>query len=252
MSDEMEEVFRGHLDECLQHLGASIQAAHPKGSRALGRARAPVAEFCGVGISTVIRWLDGSGTPVGEQRLKVSCYLDLVGYRVIELERLPTVRRNYLELVGFGILSSEQAAEVVRFAKTSNLSQVLQGHAGTSKAKESRMWEAWKSRKGELEQKKAEVRARLALQPNPITATVVRRGREHRPVVEASKVSVQRPAVVSLMEGLLALLEEDSFEERLRAGLASHPEAAAMLLQLLQRLNSLSFKLVADQIKGGD
>ena len=147
------EVFRGHLDECLRHLGTKLAEVVPKGSRGAMESKRPLAEFCGVTIDSVTRWLSGA-TPIGEQRIRLMCFLDSAGYRVIELERIPKVQRGFAELVGFGLISSQEASELLGYAEKSTLLKVLAGQQGASGDKNQRMWDYWKEKKETLEQKK--------------------------------------------------------------------------------------------------
>ena len=91
------EVFREHFEECLRHFANRFNAKHPPGKKGLPRIRKPIADFCGVGDSAVQAWLseDQGKSPVGEAEVRLKCFLDLNGYRIIELERLP--RRTLTE-----------------------------------------------------------------------------------------------------------------------------------------------------------
>jgi hypothetical protein len=167
------------------------------------------------------------------------CYLDMVGYRVIELERMPKVRRNFAELVGYGLLSSDQAAEFLGYSSTSTLYQVLQGHHGASEDKEQKMWDAWKERKEALQEKKEKSQEFYRLDI---------------PLKIRQQVSAVRPkAVVSIMEGLLGLLEENSFEKLSDGELADLKASADTVLRLSAHLSALSSRLIMSeqQRKGG-
>jgi len=168
VGNEESEVFRGHLDECLRHLGARLAGVVPKGSRGAVESRRPLAEFCGVAVDSVGRWLSGT-VPIGEQRLKLMCFLDLIGYRVIELERIPKIQRGFAELVGFGLVSSQEATELLGYSETSTMFKVLAGQQGASGDKNQRMWDYWKEAKGILERKKETLMPVdfLALLPQP-------------------------------------------------------------------------------------
>ena len=134
MSEEREEVFRGHLEECLGHLGTTLASQYPKGAKGIGSVRALIADFCGVSGATVSRWLSGDdGLPKGEQALRLICFLNLVGYRVIEFEHLSKARQYFFELLGFGVLTTEAARQIVGYTKLQTLFQVLQGKQGASK-----------------------------------------------------------------------------------------------------------------------
>lgn len=248
MTEEKPEVFRGHFEECLRHLGTKLVSSAPKGSRRTTQVRRPIADFCGVSTISVGRWFDGirSVLPIGEPLIKLMCYLDMVGYRVIELERMHSTKRNFLELLGFGLLSSKQAVELLGYSSTSTLYQVLYGHAGIGEDKNQKMWNAWKERKEALEQKKEEARKLYDL---GVPSEVGPRAEEIRPAVVLPS---RKPAVVSIMEGLLAVLEDGSFEQS-EGNLAGLQHFADTVLRLSARMSDLSSRLIVfeQQRKGG-
>ncbi len=243
MNEDRHEVFRGHLEECLRHLGTSLASSMPKGSRGAAQAKRPVAEFCGVTIDSVTRWLHGTGSfPIGEPLIKLMCFLDMVGYRVIELERMPKVRRNFAELVGYGLLTSDQAAEFLGYSSTSTLYQVLQGHHGASEDKDQKMWDAWKERKEELVLKKEKSQELYRLD---IPLKIRPKAEDSKPAMSASR----QTAVVNIMEGLLSLLEEGSLSE---SSFADLQRSADTILRLSAHLSALSSRLImSEQRKGG-
>lgn len=250
MNEDRQEVFRGHFEECLRHLGTSLASSVPKGSRGAAQTKKPIADFCGVTIDSVTRWLHGTGSfPLGEQYIKLMCYLDMVGYRVIELERMPKVRRNFAELIGYGILSSGQASKFLGYSSTSTFYQVLQGHHGASEDKEQKMWDAWKERKEALQEKKERSQELYRLD----IPLKVRRKAELAKTSERPVSAVRPKAVVSIMEGLLALLEENSFEKLSDGELADLKQSADTVLRLSAHLSALSSRLIMSeqQRKGG-
>lgn len=238
--DEGHEVFRGHFEECFQHLADRIFVFAPKGTRRVAPITTPIAEFCGVAIRSVSRWLYTSERPVGEVYIKLIYYLDLAGYKLIELERMPKAKRNFAELIGFGIWSSKQAAEFLGYADPSTFYDVLWGRYGMREEKEQKMWEAWKARKEELEtaKKKAYERCRPDVplkdslrRPEPVAATA--RSATVPPARRAQ-------AAMSIMEGLLVLLEEGSFGTS-----ADVPQQLVnTMLRLSARLSELGSRLV--------
>ncbi|MGD0328143.1 MAG: hypothetical protein ABSB00_00295 [Minisyncoccia bacterium] len=154
--EEKQEVFRGHFEECLEHFGMSFNSRIPKGTRRATQVKKPIADFCGVTIHSVTRWLHNTGMfPIGEELIKLMCFLDMNGYRIIELERMPKVRRNFAELVGYGLLSGEQATILLGYASSSQLYEILRGDWNASEEKGQKMWNEWKRRKEELEKRKS-------------------------------------------------------------------------------------------------
>ena len=155
------EIFRGHLEECFDHYIETLSFIAPKGTRGSPEAKRPLVGFCGVTISTVTRWFNQKILPIGEILIKLTCFLQLLGYRVIEFERLPQIRRNFAELIGFGLLSGQEACQLLGYKKSNSLYLVLQGKEGMSQEKKEKMWEVWKKRRVELEQRKSELEKKL-------------------------------------------------------------------------------------------
>lgn len=243
MNEDKHGVFRGHLEECLRHLRTSLASSVPKGSRGAGQVKRPIADFCGVTIDSVTRWLNTESFPVGEQYIKLVCFLDMIGYWVIGLERLPKVRRNFVELIGFGILSSNQAIKLLGYSETSTLYQVLQGHDGASQDKDQKMWDAWKERKEELVLKKEKSQELYRLD---IPLKIHPKAKDSKSAMSASR----QTAVVNIMEGLLSLLEEGSLSG---SSFADLQRSADTILRLSAHLSALSSQLImSEQRKGGN
>ncbi|MCX6713115.1 MAG: hypothetical protein NTY66_02830 [Candidatus Vogelbacteria bacterium] len=152
MMEKKMEVFRGHLTECLAHFEPRI----------IGRknmaARLQMAQFCGVSDVTVASWFSKTKTilPGGETLIRLLCYLDSQGYRVSELETVKegSTIRNFLELIGYGLLSGKEAAEALGYQNTQSLWLVLSGKQASSEEKKLQMRGLWQSRREELRLKK--------------------------------------------------------------------------------------------------
>lgn len=232
-SEERPEIFRGHFDECFKHLSRRFTEKFARGTREAWQAKEPFAAFCGCQVDTVANWLRGGAVPVGEGYFKLMFFLDMLGYKIIELERMPKVQHNFAELVGFGLISGQQAAELLGYVATSKLYEVWRGVCGSSEEKEQKMYEEWKKRKEELAQKKE--RACELYHFDVLSSGGSRRVEKAKPV-----------AVVSIMQGLLTLLEDDQLVNLT-------PSDANTVLQLSARLSTLSSQLImTDQRKEGD
>lgn len=246
------EIFRGHFTECLSHLIDRFNRAIPRGKHGATAAKEPMAEFCGVKESTVTRWFNSlEASPVGgEISLKLMCFLDLNGYRVIELERMPKPQRKFAELIGYSILSAQQAAELLGYSDPKGLYRVLIGENEPSEEKMEKLWQAWKQHRDELEAKKrsAPERYRFAFlnaEPKP----------EAEPEKSAAIVSAPRcqwqKVASSLMKTLLTLFEDGCMSNPSDEELQILQKTAGdEILQLSERLSALSSKLYR-QPKGG-
>ena len=247
---ERHEIFREHFEECIAHLARRLNERISQRKKGLIEARKPIAEFCGVNDSAVARWLSevSPGHPVGDLEFKLKCLLDVNGYRIIEFERLPTVLRNFAELIGFGVVTAEGAAKLAGYTHTSSLYDALHCKSGISKEKEAVMFKVWKEKKDELGRKKEEsVRqyhiAFLDLPPATALNSLI-----IPPSVKNGSVATKRSAVLNILKGLLGLLDEDLFK-----GL-SEDESDALrekhgsdILRLAARLNAMGSEFIARQ-----
>lgn len=240
----MTDGFRGHVEECVKHLAARIMEVCPRGTSAFTEIKRPIAEFCGVSIQTATDWIfRSSHLPRGEQYIKLMCFLDLNGYKVIELERMPPKCRNFAKLIGFGLVKSEDAVEMLGYHQVSELFRVLRGEGGISPAREEKLWDMWKARKDKLDEviEKAEMRFRINLSRSES------QGAED---VSASKPSnsnfsdCPRDGVVDIMQGLLKLLDSGVLQNLTDADWAALRNSSSTVLRLSSHLSTLSAKLV--------
>lgn len=249
MNGKQEEVFRGHWEECLRHYGAVIRSKVKKFSKGSSRSRAPIVNFCGVTDYTVTRWLyKGESLPDGEALIKLMCFLNMVGYRVIELERMPQTKRRIVELIGFGVLAPKKVNELLGFSESTHVFQVLHGSRGLSKEKEKRMWDIWKERKEKLEEKMSQSQE-LLHQDVPRGIQIEKKKTETgKPTTPPS-----RQAIVSIMEGLLELLEERPLDKLPESDLVELQRSAPVVLRLSAQLSALSSRLIMrEQQKGAE
>jgi hypothetical protein len=248
---EKNEVFRDHFKECLAHFAARFNANYPPGRKGLTEARQPMADFCGVSKQTISRWLSATGAdqtvPVGEAEIRATCLLNLNGYRIIEFERLPKVIRNFAELIGFGVISTERGSQLLGYERAQEIYCILRQEVGIAKEKESKMWEVWKEHRDELERRKREVikscRFEFLIQ-NPASKSI-QTPLELVPVSNGIPEN-RRAAVLTILEGALQLLEEGLFNELSEMELAALRESrhGGTILQLSAYLNALSLKLI--------
>ena len=226
---ERPEVFRGHFEECLSHFSRAFLTKHPKNSKGAHKAKMPIADFCGVIPDTVTRWLDGLSPLIGSNWVKMVCLFDLIGYRVIELERMPKAQRGVFELIGFGVLSAEEVARISGYSKSPQLYMVFRGELGAPEKKKDIMWETWKQHREKLDAKKQALSRTFAS-----TAKIAG-------IEEISSASASRhSAMVSILEGLLDLLEERLSENPLGADLKDFQKSIAAFSDRLGRLKKMA------------
>lgn len=238
------EVHRGHVDECANHFFRYLASTVPKSFRQAAKLKEAVARFCGVKTTAVQRWTVGRSKPVGGAFVKFMIYLDMCGYKVIELERMESTLRNFCELIGYGVMSADDASKLLGYTETASLYYGIKGKSGFSKEKISAMYEAWKERKEDLEQKKVAARQRYLIKITPgtegETMTKPKRSSSQKGL---KACAVREDPAVTIMHGLLGLLEDRSSGDSLEAFNSS----VEVVARLSARLSDLSSRLIAKQ-----
>ena len=261
--DEHEELYRMHIDECIKDFGSILLRIAPKGSQGAVESRSQMTEFCGVTDGTIMDWMHrGKHGPAGESLFKLQCFLGLVGYQVIEVSALSEPIRNFLKLIGFGVITVNEASRRLGYNKNSSLHAVFAGKNKPNAEKQREMWEIWKGLKSELLAAEHEAAKNLnplyklgAVLPRDQPATVVR---THTPGVvtdseteegvnaeDLASLRINREAVAKLIEGLSLFLEEDIFLS-LDAKEQKHwvDRLCPIALKLSSQLTSISSELM--------
>lgn len=250
MTEPIQEVLRDHFEECFKHFGKWFNSKSPRGRRGRHETMKPLADFCGVSDQTVQHWLDDTGrSPKGESYFKFMCYLDLHGYKVIEFERMPKVLRNFAELIGYSILSPEEAFRLVGYNDAYQIYAVLNEKDGISREKETKMWNIWKEKREELEQKKRQAfkSSRLEILFKPASSLKVIPGQQTLALLESipNEFAKRRSATLHIMRGLLELLNEGLFENISEQEVANFDNADKLrIAQLSVHFSTLSSKLI--------
>jgi len=239
------EVLRDHFEECFRHFGMRFNSMVSLGKHGRMKAMKPIMDFCDVTQQTAINWLNDESLPRGETFIKMTCFLDLNDYKVIEFERIPKVTRHFAELIGFGVLSSKQATELVQYKSASNLYNAIWGQEGLGKNKENAMWAIWKEKKDELESKKKEALGKYRLeflsgsaQPRQTEISI--------PVLPVVKsLSSGYSATMFLMQGLLVLLDDGVLNTLSEQEITTLKQSGAnTILRLSAHLSTISSKLL--------
>lgn len=246
------EVFRGPLEECIKHFSMRFNEAYPKGGRGTHAAKKPIAAFCGVHIASISRWFyDSERLPLGKERIKLICFLELNGYRVTESEKLPNIRRNFAQLLGFNLIDAKEAAELIGYSHSSQLYVYLRGEGGVLKDREQKFWDLWRARRDKLEQAKEEAgrKYRLDFSSNTRSKGPVLKETEPPPSprrhLATASVDHSDDGLIDIMQGLLKLLDsrlpsgvDDSVCDALRG-------SSGTILRLSSRLSALSARIVS-------
>lgn len=251
MNEDKPEVSRGHLEDCFKHFSSALLVVAPKGSAKAAQTKKLLADFCGVTVNAVNRWLNGLGfLPNGQALIRLMFYLDMIGYKIIELERMPKVCRNFSELVGFSLLDSEEAAKLLDYPKAGKFYDIFFNRQGTGTDRDQKMWDGWKEKKEALllQKEKANELYYIDVRPRPQSSSSKLVNERSSVVVPTSRYS----AIVRIMEGLLLLLEEGGDHKLTQGELDSLQPSGNTMVQLLAHLSALSSQLVmSHQQKGG-
>lgn len=234
--EERPEVFRGHLEECLRHLAKQLSVLFPPGTKNISRARKPMADFCGVGDATVRGWLVGNQSAVGTQLLKLWCFLDLIGYRLIQFERLSKVRQGIAQMIGFGVLSAADVAHFIGYASEQQVYRLFFGEdKGITGDRDEKMLEMYKAHKDVLDQ--ARVDKYVDFPPKPVAENIP------LPAVQSvlpAEVSPLQEGAIDLMQALLKMFDGGAFARVSNGSVAKLQTSRLTIVRLTIYLSKLS------------
>ena len=207
---EVPEIMRGDFVSCFEHYLYRL-AQVPRATHQAQLVKEPIADFCGCTTNTVARWMRGF-TPVGDVFLRLQCLLDAVGYRVVELERMKPEPRGMIELIGYKVLSVAELVQATKYANTDALFAAIRTPHPDDQTR-LRMFEALIPRKEALEatKKKAVEHLIRTAMYKALVRPLTTKPEPHERAKAHGLPS--RPGLLSIVEGLHALLGEVSDEE---------------------------------------
>lgn len=212
--------MKGSLKDCLQHYAATLP---PPGNRQVAEARLPLVRFTGADDVTVQRWTQRGDVPLGENLIRLEFFLDAVGYGVLELETLRALHKEgYLlaELLGFGMLTAQEAAAQLGFPDAHSAFRVARGTCDTSEARKQTIRVLWEHHKEAIDAKRHEFFPRTSRE----RTAVVR----NAPAVAASAVSEAVATVASATESAMGAIADEEI-----ATVAHFLQAALPYLEVL-------------------
>lgn len=235
--------FRGHVEECLKHFTVRFLQAFPKGSRKAGKAKVPMAKFCGVSPETVTGWFHrGINIPRGDILIKLMCYLEVNGYKVIEMENMDQKCRNFSRLIGHNLITVGQALEILRYTETSTLYAMLRGSVGASEERQQKLWDMWKARKDKLDEAIENASRQLKL------GVPLQRSLESSSLLQTGEVQTSgcpKDGVVDIMHGLLKIFDSGFMQSLTEADwTALRSSNSNTILRLSSHLSNISAKLM--------
>lgn len=251
-TDAPDEVMRGHVEECLEHLQKRFNSKIKRRSPGRLEALKPLIDFCQISQATASKLMDidkDPDPPKGRILIKLICYLNFHGYRVIEFERTQPVLRNFAELIGYGVLSADEAFRLVGYHDSQQIYQVIWEREGLSKEKEAKIWEIWKGRRDELEQKKRNAFKDYNLQILFKTDSSVDYVEQQAllPLDLAGGDVSRRLALINILKGTLGLFDSGLFNDLSSNEINDLKQYGRMIHRLNIHLSNLSLKINAPE-----
>lgn len=243
------QLFRGYFGECWEHFSNAFNLKFPPCTRNLSVMREPMKRFCSVTDQSLRRWLSKEGTePGGEIQFRLMCFLDLHGYKIIELERLPISARAMAEIIGYQIMSAGELAKKIGYAQTQTLYDVLHRNTPTSDAVATNMRTVWSERKQELAAKKKfcfdTMRMKFILEQNLNVS-----GAQLTLAVIAGDDQTHQ-IIISIMRALSGAFKQLDIEKMDSVDLVPYTHELALVTELAGKLSLLSSKALTATNRG--
>jgi hypothetical protein len=122
--------IHGTMKECWRHYAATL----PMNDKNVVEYRRPIMDFVKVQQHTIRIWMNAvtlsdeeAQFPVGEPLIRLRYFLDMLGYKVQELEALPAITRVTGALAAYDVVTFEQLRQELVYEKMSTLYQCLHG-----------------------------------------------------------------------------------------------------------------------------
>ena len=245
---EKPDLMLGYAKDCLLDYGQRIGLRrHAKDAR---KKLADVASFCGVSEVTVGRWInqENQRQPIGELLVRLFCFLRVLGYQLIEFKNLESLFSNLAELIGYRVLSAEQLGGLLGYSNPNKsiFDSIFRGINMLPERRE-KLLAIWKDYKSKLDEAKAKAREKYY---NRFLAQVSAPGPGRLDIFfpeeeRSGQTTACSSPVVTIMDGLLKLLEEELLSEEKIGDLTSHD--AQIILELSGRLSSLASKVIGKE-----
>lgn len=163
----------GKVMDCLAHYAKSFLPT--PGSKGAAKAKKPLSQFCGVGISPVQTWIAGAVEPVGLSLLKLMFFFEAFGYKVTELVELQeTSPEGYklAELLAYRIMNAEEAQSYLGYGHVQSVYQVAFGKSGITESRADLIRAKHKDKLAEVQAARAEFLRQLEGLPSPVSDSV--------------------------------------------------------------------------------
>lgn len=147
-------VFRGTAEACFHHFKKQFERRYPKGVKGTEKAKAPMADFCGVRVTAITRWFNSNEGASGSTYMKLLCFLQVQGYIINELQGLGTTELGLLELIGYDVVDPKEIQQYLKYPQLGQMFKVLRGEGKLVNSRASRGWEFLRKHRSALKEKK--------------------------------------------------------------------------------------------------
>lgn len=142
--------FRGTTKECLAHYASTLSEESGKRDRKVFR---QLAKFTDANVLTVYRWTRGQQGLVGLRLIKARYFLEQLGYVVVELEKLPSIMRDFGRLIAYNLFTVEEAYRDLGFPRSDHFPGLLRGDRNPSPERMAKILELVKAYQPLLDEK---------------------------------------------------------------------------------------------------
>ncbi len=200
---------RGELKECLITLG-NLLDFKDSNHQQLMQAFSLLSK---IPEQTLTGFLIGEKIPDGLNELRLYCCFTAIGFEVIEFSKRQVPHHEVIELLGYNIVTPQEAVAVLKYSKPFNLYEAIRKEFKYRGEKSTAVWELWVSHKEAVEQARIEYRKRLHGFAELLARSLESSSVHHAPVVRedetvAGTVPNETLAVsaLAIMDGLAGLL----------------------------------------------
>ncbi len=239
-----QEIMRGHLDECLANLNHKFAKKNQAQTKQI--LLKSMANFCGVSTDSTRRWLHNiNSLPISDKKIKLMCFLDLLGYKIIELENMTESLRGLTEIIAFNLVGLSEATKIIGYSNTSRLIEIIKGLENPGPQKQRKIWDLWTAQKEELKQTK-----QMAFNSLPESVLTVLKDTEEISIsgTDQNEKAALCRANFDAMATLLKFIRLPSFknltEQELFALLSSHD--VKILSELTDELQEIKTKCLPE------
>lgn len=199
-----------------------------------------MSKFCGVQEKTIHRLLYSDQRIMGVMWFKLCAFLEIQGYHVIEWQALEESKRNYAELIAYGLVDADKLTKELGYVYPSQFFQLLRSSV-QSKEKFEKLWTIWQQKREALEKAKQKAIDKCLI---PVDVPLDLGDTKTTGHVFTERALRQAEGVLEVMSGLVKLLKGRPLEQLSREDLAEiNPNAVDNIFQLIALISDVGKRL---------